>query len=622
MKEKSKNTKLFSEFPSVTKNEWEEKIIADLKGADYDKKLIWKTTEGINVKPYYRKEDLETLEYLNVPPNEFPFVRGNRKDNHWEIRQDIDEQKPDKANRIALDTISRGADAIGFNAKEVEYSEEMKTLLQGIDLTKVSIHFTSASSFQVICNLFVEEISRQKIDVALVKGSFNFDSIGYFLLYGKFYPSHDKNFGEAESLVNSTIQGLPNFKAITINAQHFHNAGASIVQEIAFGLASANDYLVQLTEKKIKIDDIAPRVQFVFAMGSNYFMEIAKLRAARLLWAKIVEQFNPKKEESMKMNIHAVTSLWNKTVYDPHVNMLRNTTEAMSAAIGGCDSMTVIPFDTTYKKPEEFSERNARNTQLVLKSESYLDKIADPSAGSYYIENLTHSIAEAAWKLFLDIEEKGGFIKVVESGFVKEDIEKTCQKRDMDIAMRRQVILGTNQYPNLKENQLDNIRPHSKFSELGGLKQYRGSQTFEALRLSTEAFEKDGHKKPSVFLFTFGNLAMRKARAGFTTNFFGCVGYNIIDNAGFKTAEEGVNAALKSKAEIIVFCSSDDEYAEFVPEACKKLKSDNPGLKIIVAGNPSQTADQLKEAGVNDFINVRSNVLDTLGKYQHLMGII
>ncbi len=622
MNNKLKNEKLFSEFPPVSTKEWEEKINIDLKDADYNKKLIWNTTEGIKVKPYFRAEDLDSLEYLKTLPGAFPFVRGNKSENKWIIRQDIEEPDPSKANKLALDAISRGAEAIGFNAKEIENAEDMQALIEKINLCKVSVQFTSATSHLLIYYLFINEIQRQKVDVSCVCGSFNFDSLSYFLLFGKFYVSHDKNFGEAKTLLKNVVKNLPEFKAITINGQFIHNAGASIVQELAFSLASGNEYLVKLISKELSVDDLAPKMQFVFAIGSNYFMEMAKLRAARILWCKIVEQYKPKKENSMRMNIHAVTSLWNKSVYDPYVNMLRNTTETMSAAIGGCDSITVNPFDNTYKNSDEFSERNARNTQLILKYESYLDKVVDPSSGSYYIENLTDSIAEASWKLFLETEEKGGFIKAVESGFLKEEIEKTCQKRDMDIAMRKQIILGTNQHPNLKENMLDKIRPRSNFYELGELKQYRGAQEFEALRLSTEAYEKDGHKRPSVFLFTFGNIAMRKARAGFSTNFFGCIGYNIIENPCSETIEEGMNAALQSEAEIIVFCSSDDEYGEFVPSVCEKLKSANPDLEIIVAGNPVQFIDQLKNSGVNDFINIRSNVLETLGKYQHLMGII
>lgn len=622
MAEKSNNKKLFPEFSPVTTKEWEEKINIDLKGADYEKKLIWKTIEGINAKPYYRKENLESLTYLNAPPSEFPYIRGNKNENAWEVRQDTEELKADKANRIALDAISKGANAIGFNAKEIELSSEMEILLKGIDLTNISIHFTAANSFPVIFSLFNEEVKRQKIDTSLVRGSFSFDPLGYYLLYEKYFSSQHENFNEAASYVNNVAKELPNFKVITVNGSSFHNAGASIVQEIAFSLSSANEYLAQLTENNISVDQIAPKMQFVFAMGSNYFMEIAKLRAARLLWAKIVEQYKPKNEKSMQMHIHAVTSSWNKTIYDPYNNMLRNTTEAMSAAIGGCDSMTVYPFDATFKKSDDISERIARNTQLILKSESYLDKVTDPAAGSYYIENLTHLIIEESWKLFLAIEKNGGFIKSIESGYIKQEIEKVCQKRDMDIAMRKQIFVGVNQYPNLKENQLEHIRPHAKVNELAKLKQYRGAHTFEALRLSTEAYEKAGNKKPTVFLFTYGNLTMRKARAGFATNFFGCLGYTLIDNPGFKTAEEGINAAISSKADFIVFCSSDDEYVTFVPEASNKIKTAKNDVHLIVAGNPVDSVSQLKEAGVSDFIHVRTNVLETLGKYQHLMGII
>ncbi|MGD0710293.1 MAG: acyl-CoA mutase large subunit family protein [Bacteroidales bacterium] len=623
MNKKEKEALLFSEFPPVSTREWEEKIREDLKGADYDKKLVWKTTEGINVKPYYRKEDIEKLEYQHTPPGEFPFISGQKTNNNaWEIRQDIEEPNPDKANKIAIDAIKRGAEAIGFNTREIEYDTEMKDMLDGIDLSKVSVHFTSASSFPVISSLFLQELSGKKIDTLSVKGSLNFDPLSYYLLYGKFYTSQNENFDEAASIIKNLKKEIPLFKAITINGQYFHNAGASIIQELAFSLASANEYLVQLTDRGLKVDDIAPRIQFVFAIGSNYFMEIAKLRAARILWSKIIEQYNPANENSMKMNIHAVTSLWNKSIYDPYVNMLRNTTEAMSAAIGCCDSMSVLPFDITYKNPDEFSERIARNTQLILKSESYLDKVVDPSSGSYYIENLTDSIADVTWKSFLEVNDKGGFIKVVESGFVKEDIENTCQKRDMDIAMRKQIILGTNQYPNLEENMIEKIKPHADLHVLGGLKQYRGARAFEALRLSTEVYEKDGHKRPTVFLFTYGNIAMHKARAIFTINFFGCAGYTIIDNPGFKTIEEGINAVIQSNPDILVYCSSDDEYLELIKAANKQIKISNPDLKLIVAGNPVQIIDQLKQEGVDDFIHVRSNVLEILERYQHIMGII
>ncbi|MFH0865762.1 MAG: acyl-CoA mutase large subunit family protein [Bacteroidota bacterium] len=615
--------KLFPEFPPVTTREWEERIKADLKCADYEKKLISKTIEGITIKPYYRSENLNGIEYLNTYPGEFPYVRGFKKDNNrWEIRQDINETDFTKANPKAKEAISRGAEAIGFNAKEVENKNDMKVLLDGIDLHKISIHFIDAHSYLVIFRLFTDEAKRKNTDLKKIRGSFNFDSLSYFLLYGKFYASEDDNFMEASSLLSKAAKTIPQFKCITINGQYFHNAGANVAQELGFSLASANEYLIKFKEKGLAVDDVASRIKFVFATGSDYFLEISKFRAARLLWAKIAEQYNPAFPESCLMNIHAVTSLWNKSVYDPYVNMLRNTTETMSAAIGGCDSITVNPFDITYRKPDAVSERIARNTQLVLKEESYLDKIADVSAGSYYIESLTDAVAETAWKIFLKVEEAGGFIHAVKTGFIKEDIEKTCRKRDTDIAMRKQVILGTNQYPNLKEKMLDKIKPHADTDVLGRLRMYRGAQAFEALRLATESYVKNGHKLPTVFLFAYGNLTMRKARANFTTNFFGCSGYKIIDDPGFKNLDEGMEAAKKSKAEIIVFCSSDNEYAALTPDFCAKLKAGTPNSYLIVAGNPATLIEQLQQSGINDFISIRSDVLAVLEKYQHLFGII
>lgn len=623
MNPSEKDKKLFTEFPPVTTPEWEEKITKDLKGADYNKKLIWKTNEGFDIKPYYRSEDLEKIDYLAIPPINPPFIRGTKaKDNDWGIRQDIDSDNPEKANKEALDAMAKGATAIGFDAREIHTVADMQILIAGIDVEKVHIHFTASHNYSGTLKLFTEALKANNQNTSKINGSLNFDNLSYRLLYGKYFPSKENNFDEAADLVKSIDLEISLFKAITVNARYFHNAGASAVQELAFALASGNEYLAQLTERGIGIDNAAKHMQFVFSIGSNYFMEIAKLRAARLLWSKIVEQYKPADSSCQAMTIHSETSMWNKTVYDPHVNILRTTTEAMSAAIGGSNSIRINPFDSTYKKPDDLSGRIARNTQIILKSESYLDKIVDPSAGSYYIENLTNSIVEAAWKLFVSVEEKGGFASVIESGFVKEEIEKTCQQRDMDIAMRKQVFIGTNQYPNQSEKMLDKIRPSADLSDLGGLKQYRGTQPFEALRIATESYVTDGNAVPNVFLLTFGNLAMRKARATFASNFFGCAGYKIIDNPGFKTAEDGVTEAIKQNVDVIVICSSDEEYATIVPEICSLLKEKKHESIIAVAGNPAEIIDQLKKVGVDEFIHVRSNVLATLYKFQKSLGII
>ena len=627
MEKKDQDKKLFSEFPPVSTSQWEEKIIADLKGADYKQKLIWKTDEGINVKPYYRVEDLEGLEYLSTLPGEKPYVRGVKKDkNGWIIRQDIYTEDITEANRIALDAVCRGADAVGLNVKKITSHKQMQQLLQGIDITKTGINFISSRSYPLTLELFIYEIAHRGLEGTKIPGSLNFDVISYLLLHGNFYQSEQGNLDEAEYLIQTIIKRLPGFHAITINGHLFQNAGATLVQELAFSLASGNEYMANITSKGLPVDRVAESLRFSFGIGSNYFMEIAKLRAARLLWTAIVEQYQPENTESSRMFIHSTTSLWNKTVYDPYVNLLRTTTEGMSAAIGNTDSMTILPFDFPYKDESEISRRIARNQQLILKEEAYLDKIIDPAAGSYYIENLTHSIAMHAWELFKVIEEKGGLIECIKAGFVQDEIERSCHKKDMDIAQRKIVILGTNQYANPLESMSQSIEKlqESQNNEPSVYKRlhiYHAARAFEEVRLATEHAVSGGKKKPSVFLLTIGHPGMRKARATFATNFFGCAGYEIIDNLGFENAADGIRAAVEASPQIVVICSSDEEYATIAGPLAEGIKKVNPGIQVVVAGYPKDILETLKSAGVDDFIHMRSNILETLHKFHKRFGI-
>ena len=620
-------TKLFSEFPPNSTNSWEEKIKADLKGADYTKKLIWKTDEGFNVKPYYRAEDLQGLEYLNALPDAAPYVRGVRKQNNeWIIRQDFYTTDIVEVNALAKDVIKKGVGAVGLNATEISTHKQICELLEGIDLQTTGINFISSQSYPLTLELFIYEVGHRGDGVEKVQGSINFDPISYLLLHGDFYVNWVHNIEETEYLLTTVRKKLPNFKAITINGHYFQNSGATLVQELAFSLASANEYLAGLTGKGFSVDDVAPFMQLSLGIGSNYFMEIAKLRAARLLWTRMVEQYKPRNENSLRIFIHCTTSLWNKSIYDPYVNLLRTTTEGMSAAIGNADSITILPFDIPFKDPDEISRRISRNQQFVLKEESYLDKIIDPAAGSYYVENLTHSIAQHAWQLFKDVESRGGIIECIKSGFIQEEVERSRQQKEMDIAQRKTVILGTNQYPNLQETMADNIRNVREKSATAPssyrkMTTFRGAQPFEEIRFATELFVKHGNKRPGVFLFTMGNLAMLRARAGFTTNFFGCAGYEIFDNQGFSTIDEGVAAAATSMAEIIVICSSDEEYGTIVPEIAHKIKETNSKTRILVAGYPKELIEQFKSAGVEDFIHLRSNLLETLRNSQRQLGI-
>ena len=618
------DNKLFSEFPPISTEKWEEVINKDLKGADYEKKLVWKTIEGFKVKPYYRAEDLENLEYLDSNPGQTPYTRGKKSDNNvWDIRQDIKCDDIDKSNAYAVEAVKRGATSLGLCACKADNVEAMSRLLKGINLEQVKINFTCSKDFLATLKTFVEVVKANGYDTAKVAGSCNYDPYSHAMLFGQYRDSEAEAYAIAKALVEFAKANLPQFRVLTINGRHIHNAGSNIVQELGFTLASANDLLAHLTDLGCKMEQVASSINFAFATGSNYFMEIAKIRAARLLWSKIVEQYHPACDCAYKVFITTTSSIWNKSIYDPYVNMLRTTTETMSAAIAGADAIAVAPFDTAFKDADEFGYRIARNQQLLLKEESYMDKIVDPAAGSYYIENLTNSIAQYSWEQFLAVESRGGFAKAIAEGYVQDEVARIAQQRDMDIATRKTTILGTNQYPNLLETADGKIEKGNAYccggkcgmkgSAIKTIRQYRGAEAFEQLRLATE---KSG-RRPKVFLLTYGNLAMRKARSGFATNFFGVAGYEIIDNAGFKSAEEGVKAALEAKADVVVLCSSDEEYAEIAETACKGLKG--KVKSIVLAGYPKDMIDTYKGYGINEFIHVKTNVLECLSAFQKLL---
>lgn len=626
--------KLFSEFAPVSTEEWMAKITADLKGAPFEKKLVWKTGEGFDVNPFYRAEDIESLKTTTSLPGEFPYVRGTKKDNDWKVRQNIEVTCFKGANEKALDLLNKGVTSLGFVIQSEDVNaENIATLLNGICPESVELNFkTCHRKAEQLINILADYLKAKNADLKKCYGSVNYDPFKRMLVKGK---TNDNWVANAVAVFNAG-KALPRYKVLSVNAFYFNNAGSYITQELGYALAWGNELLAKLVEAGCRADEVAKKIKFNFGVGSNYFLEIAKFRAARWLWAEIVAAYEPKCQHedcpnnkpdglcrcAAKMHIHAQTSEWNMTVYDAHVNLLRTQTEAMSAALAGVDSITVRPFDKIFKNPDDFSERIARNQQLLLKEECHLDKVVDPSAGSYYLETLTVSVADVAWKLFVETEEKGGFFAAVMAGDVQNAVNASSNARKAAIATRKEVLLGTNQFPNFTELATSKIEVKTSVSDpcacnsdetLPKLNFERGASAFEALRLATE----NSGKTPKAFMLTIGNLAMRLARSQFSCNFFGCAGYKVIDNLGFETVEAGVEAAVATGAEIVVLCSSDDEYAELAPAAFKAL---NGRAEFVVAGMPA-CMDELKEQGITQYINVRSNVLETLKAFNAKLGI-
>ena len=609
-----------------------DKITTDLKGADFNKRMVWKTAEGFNVMPFYRREDLQGLNHRDaILPL---YLRGNVANpvsdrtihdtgNSWLIRQDINVADYSAANRKALSILMKGIDSLGFIIDDPLTINEKNfaLLLDGINPENSEINFQSNGKAREIIALLIGISEKNGIDKSAFRGAIEADPLGRLMLNGTLCIPVESGFDYLASLTREAAF-LPYYRNILVNGSNFTNAGSGAVQELAFSIAIAVEYLAKMTDRGVDPGLAVTRMKFRFGVGSNYFMEIAKLRAARILWSLVNEAFGLHGNDSARMEIHSATSVWNKTMYDPYVNLLRTQTEAMSAVLGGTDSLTVNPFDIAFNMPGEFSERIARNQQLLLKEEAYFDKVADPASGSYYIENLTALVADNAWKLFLEIEDSGGFVSSLKSGIIQDKIERSAAERRNDIGRRREILLGTNQYPNPEDKTSPVLVPESRSAieenrdglVVRQMKLSRGSEEFEKIRIAVDR----ASKRPVVFLMAIGNHVMRRARSQFSSGFFGCAGYKIIDYDGFDDLDDAIECSLKSNADIVVICSSDEEYPVYAPEILERLGS---STIVVVTGNPPDI-EELRAKGLKNFISTKSDLSETLKYYNSCLGII
>lgn len=564
---------LFTEFQPVSTEDWQAAIVKDLKGGD-PAKLLWKTEDGITVKPFYRTEDAPS-----------PAPVPTRPQTGWRVLYEINESDAATARAAAKHALGRGAQEIVYTGLTVGHSSDVVSLA-GSD---APVHFKLGDGAEAALQMLAASGTTR------IAGTIDYDPT----VSGK---AVDAN------LVNKARQMWPEFSPIGVRAEAWQLAGATTVEELALAIAGGVAQLNALGA------EAASSLVFHFGVGTNYFFEIAKLRAARLLWAQVLEAYGV----SGSMVIHARTSMADKTVYDPHNNLLRGTTEAMSAVLGGADAVIVVPFDEPYRRPDEFSRHLALNTQIILREEAHFDKVADPAAGSWYIESLTESIAREAWKLFQVIEAEGGLLAFVQSGKAEALLAKSRDARRNLIETRRRVIVGTNQYPNVREQALGPIDQ----SWYDANKTGRLAEPFEAIRLATERHAAKTGKAPAVLLLPLGDVKMRRARADYITNFFGVSGFTISEPAAFDSPEAAADYASTAKADIIVLCSSDPEYPVIAGPIVSRLRQGGVQTPVLVAGLPKDGVDAIKAAGVEDFIHVKSHPVQTLSSWQKRLGVI
>ena len=694
------------EFTPPTDEEWKAACEALLKGAPFEKKMFTKTYEGITFDPMYTRKHTEDILPKGVMPGMGDYLRGVDAAGYigkpWGIAQACDETLPAENNEllrhehdkgatiyhIVLDTASRtGVDArqaetVGDTGTSVTTVEDMHVLLTGLDLAKFPLYVYAGANAVPLLALVAAARRASGEDMAEVHGIVGADPIGALAADGKLPASLDAHYDSLAAAARWATVNAPHLRTVFVRSDVYSNGGANDVQEVASVLATATAYLRALCERGLTIDEAASQIAFAFSMGANFFLQIAKLRAVRPLWAQIVGAFGGS-AEAQKMRIHARPALFFKTIYDPYVNMLRNTTEIFSGVVGGIDSFESAPFDEPIRKGDEFSRRIARNVQIMLQEEFGLLQPIDPAGGSWAVETLTRQMKEKIWAEFQRIEKEGGIIAALRVGSLQESVAAVLAARFKNADLRRDRIVGNNMYPNMTETLLEtraedtaalkaqrtadidaylsDIDVKHRDEALASLRQahsvdnaveaalagatiaelmtavtegngaetvtaiapHRWSERFEALRQRTEEYKAEKNDNVKIFLANMGPIPQHKARADFTTGFLQVGAFEVLGNDGFKTVEEAADAARASGADAVVICSTDATYPEIVPALAPKLHEVLPKARVFLAGAaPKDLLETYKEAGIDEYISVRANCYEILESLQKQKGMI
>jgi methylmalonyl-CoA mutase len=707
-----KELHLTDDFQPHTYEQWCDTVAAQLKGAPFEK-LVKKTIEGIDISPMYFQKDLENIPHKNAFPGFSPYVRGTSPTgavcNSWLVAQEIVYPDPfvtnealkkdlkrgqtaihlplDWASKNALDPDQKSVVGVGTGGLSITTYNDWKTALDSIPIDQIPICIQAGDSGIAITAMLVAYAKTCDYQLSNISGWIGIDPLGMLAQTGSLTTSLPVIYDEMAELMRWAHTNTPQLRTISVSGLPYHNSGGTAVCETAFMVATAVEYIQALLTRGLAIDDICQSMIFQIAIGSDFFMEIAKLRAARLVWEKIVKAFGGN-ETSQKMFVHARTSSYNKTKTDPYVNMLRVTTEAFSAISGGCDSLHVEPFDALLGLPTAFSRRIARNVQIVLRDESHFKHPVDPAGGSWYVEHLTAQLAQKIWEHFQNIEKNGGMLSSLKKEQVQDHLKAKADERLKNISSRKTVFVGTNKYPNLTEkapkvnvpdmkavaksraikvgqfkharntNELkasleefqsvrkqkssgwfenaihaaafgasiaemtSSMRDKSETSvQVKPLHLHRLAEPFEKLRYRTQEFVRKTGNTLSVFLANMGPIPQHKARADFSTSFFQLAAFDILENKGFQTIDDAVSAFKNANARIAVICSTDVTYPDLVPELARQIKKLSAENIVIVAGYPKDHIQAFQEAGVDDFIHLKSNALAFLENLQQKMGV-
>lgn len=584
--------KLFAGFEPVTNKQWKDTATADLKGADFDKRLVWKTDEDIAVQPFYTAE---SLEQAGIIP-----ISANTTKRNWTNYTEVHTGRPD-ANQFIHRMLGFGATGILLQVDEPE-TVDFNTLLEGVDAEQTAIAFRLPYPSPGLLSRYFAFLVAENINLSNIRGFAEADVLGQWSVAGL---APDFEALAAQLRITTAAE---NFKGLMLSSHAFVNAGASIVQECAYLLSKMTDTIDCLEKTGLKTATLIPQLGLHLAIGSDYFFEIAKLRALRPVLAAILKTYT---NDTLSVPLLSSSSLWSKSLCDPNINMLRNTTEAMSAILGVCDGVLITPHDSIYKQADEFSHRIALNISNLLKEEAYFDKVSDPAAGSWYIESITAELADKVLSLFKQTEAAGGYMDGFKEGVIQQKIFSLKLKKEEEIASRKRVYVGTNKYVNANEKIPAACKTETLImqADFPLLKPQRATLQFERLRQRTQQQQALAGRVPTVYLACFGNLAMRNARAAFSAEFFATAGFEVIGQFFFEDAEKAAYESANSQADIVVICSSDADYELKAKNFVTIFKGISQNKKLILAGYPAEIIPGLKQVGLDDFIHQKTNVV-------------
>ena len=653
----TKNQPLFADFPAASPADWRKAAEEALDGAPFEKKLITRTYEGIDLRPIYTKED--TAKLPESWPGLPPYMRGSdplgQRAQGWSICQAPDGTDAAAFNAALLRDLKCGQNAVslplhpavrlgldpakaGLSAERgltLTSVEDVDRALRGVDLSAVPVFAQAGVAAGAVTALIKSWLKSQGRPATDLHGAILADPLGELVNAGALPVSLEKAYDEMAQLEGAVRKDGLALRTFGVNAALWAEVGANAVQELAFGLAAGVEYLRAMNKRGLTVDQAAPRFLFSYALGSHLFMEISKLRAARLLWARAVEAAGGS-SEAQRLVCHGRTTRWNKTVLDQHANLLRTTTEAFAGIVGGCAGLQVGTFDEVIRPGDDFSRRLARNIQIILDEECQLGRVVDPAGGSYYVETLTVELAAKAWALFQEIERKGGLAAALAEGYPQSLVEKTATERMNSAEARRDGIIGTNLHPNLREKLPavegcckgpcgcgQKITVDAGLPTVKRLVPRRRAEPFEALRCRTEEQLTKTGARPQVFLATFGPRKQHAARAEFSAGFFAAGGFEAVSGKSAETPEAAAQAALASGAPVVVLCSTDETYPTLVPATVQALKASAKPPIVVLAGMPAtpELQKQFTDAGVDEFIHVRANCAKVLAGFLDKLGL-